>query len=80
MRASRAESGPTPLREEAAPSSGEVFLRQALGSNVADMRIPAVLLTLALAASVAAYLWRRQPFSRAPESEDTVQPPDRLEE
>ncbi|HVS13486.1 MAG TPA: hypothetical protein VMV46_06165 [Thermoanaerobaculia bacterium] len=43
-----------------APSPGQEFLRQALGSNQEDMRLPSILLSLALAAAVVAWLLRRR--------------------
>ena len=74
------EPGPAPHQEGASPSAGEVFLRQALGSNVADMRLPALLLTGTLAVSVVGYFFRLRRKWREVDSEEAEQSPDRFVE
>ena len=46
--------------ESVGPAPAEDFLRQALGSNTGDVRVPALLLTLALVVAVVAWILRRR--------------------
>jgi len=50
------------------PSPAQDFLRQALGSNTGDMRVPALLLALALLAAVVGWIVRRRRRQAEPDA------------
>jgi hypothetical protein len=52
------------------PTAAEVFLRQALGGNVADVRLPVILFTVALLIAMVGMLLRRR-RGRVDENEES---------